>query len=189
MVNFKENYHFQGSGGDPNFSRWVVLLFPGRGFNCLFPIEPHITCDFPGGSRPSCPPPPLDPRLTFSTLPTLLWFVYVSTLFHPLPHPPPPTTIPRSAHICTILHIMYMYIYHFLVSWNGRELDYWHTNRVGSVLSAAHTFYVTPTSQRACALAFMSPISTVSVFYVTPDDFCRQDGPFYLAVVTTTSCI
>ena len=64
---------------------------------------------------------------------------------------------------------MYMHIYHFLLSWNGREFDYWHTNRVGSVLSAAHIFYVTPTSQRACALAFMSPFSTVAVFYVTPD--------------------
>ena len=63
---------------------------------------------------------------------------------------------------------MYMYIYHFLLSWNGREFDYWHTNRVGSVLSAAHMFYVTPTSQRACALALMSPFSTVAVFYVTP---------------------
>ena len=26
-----------------------VQLFPG-GSNCLFPIETHITCDFPGGS-------------------------------------------------------------------------------------------------------------------------------------------
>ena len=54
------------------------------------------------------------------------------------------------------------------MSWNGREFDYWHTNRVVLVLSAAHSFYVTPTTQRACALAFMSPFSTVSVFYVTP---------------------
>ena len=69
----------------------------------------------------------------------------------------------------TILHLMYMYIYRFLLGWRGREFDCWHTNRVGSVLSAAHTFYVTPTSQRACALAFMSPFSTVSVFYVTPE--------------------
>ena len=48
---------------------------------------------------------------------------------------------------------MYMYIYLFLVSWNERECDYWHTNRVGSITSAAHTFYITPTSQRACTLA------------------------------------
>ena len=51
MVNFKENYHFsrfQGEGG-PTFSR-------GGGSNCLFPIETHITCDFPGGSGPPVPP-------------------------------------------------------------------------------------------------------------------------------------
>ena len=32
-----------------------VQLFPG-GSNCLFPIETHITCDFPGGVRTPCPP-------------------------------------------------------------------------------------------------------------------------------------
>ena len=48
MVNFKENYHFSRFQG--------VQLFPGGGgggANCLFPIETHITCDFPGGSGPS----------------------------------------------------------------------------------------------------------------------------------------
>ena len=30
MVNFKEKYHFQGSGGGPNFSTGVQL-FPGGG--------------------------------------------------------------------------------------------------------------------------------------------------------------
>ena len=61
MVNFKENYHFssfrRGSNifhGGPTFS---------RGSNCLFPIETHITYDFPGGSGPPAPPPPLDPHL------------------------------------------------------------------------------------------------------------------------------
>ena len=46
--------HFPGGGG-PTFS---------RGVQCLFPIETHITCDFPGGGgvRTSCPPP-LDPHL------------------------------------------------------------------------------------------------------------------------------
>ena len=41
--------HFPGAGG--------VQLFPG-GSNCLFPIETHITCDFPGGGgvRTPCPP-------------------------------------------------------------------------------------------------------------------------------------
>ena len=57
MVNFKEIYHFsrfqRGSnifqgGGGPTFSR--------GGSNCLFPIETHITCDFPGGGvRTPCP--------------------------------------------------------------------------------------------------------------------------------------
>ena len=57
MVNFKEIYHFsrfqkgsnifQGGGGS-NF-------FQG-GSNCLFPIDTHITCDFPGGVRTPCPP-------------------------------------------------------------------------------------------------------------------------------------
>ena len=62
MVNFKENIIFsrfrKGSKfvqGGPTFSRG------GGGSNCLFPIETHITCDFPGGSGP--PVPPLDPHL------------------------------------------------------------------------------------------------------------------------------
>ena len=29
----------------------------GGGSNYLFPIETHITCDFPGGVRTPCPPP------------------------------------------------------------------------------------------------------------------------------------
>ena len=60
-VNFKGIYHFsrfkrgsnifQGGGGVPTFSR-------GGGSNCIFPIETHITCDFPGGGgvRTPCPP-------------------------------------------------------------------------------------------------------------------------------------
>ena len=59
MINFEENYHFarfqRGSNifqGGPTFS---------RGSNCLYPIETHITCDFPGGSGP--PDRPLDPQL------------------------------------------------------------------------------------------------------------------------------
>ena len=49
MVNFKENYHF------PRFQG--VQLFPGwgGGSNYLFPIETHITCDFPRGGRPCLP--------------------------------------------------------------------------------------------------------------------------------------
>ena len=56
MVNFKENYHFSGG---PTFSRGVQLFQGGGGSNCLFPIETHITCDFPGGGggvRTPCPP-------------------------------------------------------------------------------------------------------------------------------------
>ena len=53
MVNFEENLSFfkvpEG-----------VQHFPG-GSNCLYPIETHISCDFPGGSGPS--DPPLDPHL------------------------------------------------------------------------------------------------------------------------------
>ena len=67
MVNFKGIYHFSrfqrgsnifqgGGGGGPTFSR--------GGSNCLFPIETHITCDFPGGG-PDPLSPPLDPHLTY----------------------------------------------------------------------------------------------------------------------------
>ena len=59
MVNFEEIYHFsrfqRGSNifqGGPTFSRGG-----GGGSNCLFPIETHMTCDFPGGGvRTPCPP-------------------------------------------------------------------------------------------------------------------------------------
>ena len=53
----KKSIIFQGSRGGPTFSRGVQL-FPGGGggSNCLFPIETHITCDFPGGSGPPVPP-------------------------------------------------------------------------------------------------------------------------------------
>ena len=50
--------HFPGGG---------VQLFPGGGggSNCLFPIETHMTCDFPGGGGPDpLSPPPLDPHLS-----------------------------------------------------------------------------------------------------------------------------
>ena len=58
MVNFEENSFFKVPEG--------VQHFPGGsnffqgGSNCLYPIETHITCDFPGGSGP--PDPPLDPH-------------------------------------------------------------------------------------------------------------------------------
>ena len=46
--------HFPGVG---------VQLLPGGGSNCLFPIETHITCDFPGGGGSGPLVPPLDPHL------------------------------------------------------------------------------------------------------------------------------
>ena len=61
MVNFKENYNsfFEGSRGGPTFSRGGgggSYFFQG-GSNCLFPIETHITCDFPGGGGGGGPDP------------------------------------------------------------------------------------------------------------------------------------
>ena len=41
--------HFPGGGGSNFFQG-------GGGSNCLFSIETHITCDFPGGSGPPVPP-------------------------------------------------------------------------------------------------------------------------------------
>ena len=41
-----------------------VQLFPGGGSNSWFPIETHITCDFPGGGGGPDPlSPPLDLHL------------------------------------------------------------------------------------------------------------------------------
>ena len=63
MVNLKGNNHFS------RFKRGSTI-FQGRsnfsrvGSNCLFPIETHITCDFPGGG-PDPLSPPLDPHLAF----------------------------------------------------------------------------------------------------------------------------
>ena len=45
MVTFKENYHFPRFGG-------IFFFGGGGGGNCLFPIETHIICDFPGGQVP-----------------------------------------------------------------------------------------------------------------------------------------
>ena len=66
----KKSIIFQGFRGGPTFSRGGgVQLFPG-GSNCLFPIETHITCDFPGGSGPLVSP--LDPHLT-TYIKILIW--------------------------------------------------------------------------------------------------------------------
>ena len=65
LVNFKENYHFSRFQRGSNISRGGggVQHFPGwrGGSNCLFPIEIHITCDFPGSPDPLSPT--LDPHL------------------------------------------------------------------------------------------------------------------------------
>ena len=54
--------HFPGGGGS-NFFRGG-----GGGSNCLFPIETHITCDFPGGGPdPLSPPPPSGSALAYIT--------------------------------------------------------------------------------------------------------------------------
>ena len=56
MVNFKEIYHFSRFQRGPTFSRGGGGPTFRGGSNCLFPIETHITCDFPGGVRTPCPP-------------------------------------------------------------------------------------------------------------------------------------
>ena len=64
MVNFKEKYHFSRFQRGSKFFQWVgggggnFFHGGGGGSNCLFPIETHITCDFPGGGgvRTPCPP-------------------------------------------------------------------------------------------------------------------------------------
>ena len=62
MFNFKEIYHFSRFQRGSNIFQGGSNFFQeGGGSNCLFPIETHITCDFPGGSEP--PVPPLDAHL------------------------------------------------------------------------------------------------------------------------------
>ena len=53
-----EIYHFSRFQRGSNFYQ--------GGSNCLFPIETHITCDFPGGG-PDPLSPPLDPHLRRKT--------------------------------------------------------------------------------------------------------------------------
>ena len=64
MVNFKDIYHFSRFQGGSNIFQGGPTFSRG-GPKCLFPIETHITCDFPGGgSGPPVPPPPPDPHFT-----------------------------------------------------------------------------------------------------------------------------
>ena len=54
-----------------------VVLFP-EGSNCLFPIETHITCDFPGGGGgPDQLSPPLDPHLLSQSLLLKICPIYI----------------------------------------------------------------------------------------------------------------
>ena len=59
MVNFKEIYNFSRFQRGSNILQGGSNLFQGGGgSNCLFPIETHITCDFPGGEGSGPPVPP-----------------------------------------------------------------------------------------------------------------------------------
>ena len=52
MVHFKENYHFSGFRRGSNFFQGGPTFYRGGGGgNCLFAIETHITCNFPGAVR------------------------------------------------------------------------------------------------------------------------------------------
>ena len=54
-VYFKENYHFSRFQRGSKIFQGGSNIFQGGSY-CLFPIETHITCDFPGGVRTPCPP-------------------------------------------------------------------------------------------------------------------------------------
>ena len=73
MVNFKKSIIFKVPEGGLILSRGSNFFQGGGGSNCLFPIETHITCDFPGGSDPLPPPPPLDPHLTSNRASNSWW--------------------------------------------------------------------------------------------------------------------
>ena len=55
---------FQGSRVGPTFSRGgESSFFQGGGVQILISIEPHITCDFPGGGGSGLTITPLDPQM------------------------------------------------------------------------------------------------------------------------------
>ena len=77
---------FKVPEGVQYFPGWVQLFPGGGGSNCLFPIETHITCDFPGGVRTPCPPPPptpppLDPQMLRPGLKKYLVCCYLTRRF------------------------------------------------------------------------------------------------------------
>ena len=49
MVNFKENDHFSSFHRGPNIFQGGGGSNFFQGSSGLFPMETHITCDFPGG--------------------------------------------------------------------------------------------------------------------------------------------
>ena len=53
MVNFKEIYHFLRFQMGSNIFQGGGSNFYQGGSNCLFPIETHINCEFPGEVSPS----------------------------------------------------------------------------------------------------------------------------------------
>ena len=54
---FERNLSFSRFQRGSNNFQGVQLLPGGGGSNCFYPIETHITCDFPGGGGPD----PLSP--------------------------------------------------------------------------------------------------------------------------------
>ena len=72
MVLLQRKLLFQGSRGDPTFSRGggvggCPTFFPrGVGVQMVISIETHIACDFLGGSGPLSPP--LDPHMFLMAL-------------------------------------------------------------------------------------------------------------------------
>ena len=67
MVYFIENYNFpRFQRGFNIFSRGGIQFFLGES-NCLFLIDSHITCVFPGGGGGPgpLPPPPKDQRMQY----------------------------------------------------------------------------------------------------------------------------
>ena len=51
---FQRNLSFLRFERGPNIFQGGPTFSRGGGSNCLFPIETHITCDFPGGGGGSC---------------------------------------------------------------------------------------------------------------------------------------
>ena len=55
FLNLNGIYHFSRFQRGPNIFQGGGSNFFQGGSNCLFPIETHIPCNFPGGVRPPAP--------------------------------------------------------------------------------------------------------------------------------------